>query len=73
MTNISTSQEQRYVQAKGGNCPHCGSPNLEAMHSEIWLEDRIVDPIVCLDCGKTWADVYVLTFILPYPQEEKYV
>lgn len=55
-----------YVSNKGIYCLYCGSPNLDA-----GLSERATDPaqilchVRCLDCRRSWADVYVLSSIQP--------
>jgi len=44
------------------HCPHCNSRNIEAQPFDAEMSCQ---PVVCLDCGKEWRDIYTLTDIEP--------
>jgi hypothetical protein len=49
---------QEYL--RQGGCLFCGSPNTEGgSYDYQWPE--LGQKVRCLDCGRTWTDVYVLT------------
>jgi hypothetical protein len=57
---ITEEQSDEYAKNWGGNCPFCGSSQLDGVGSleidggEIWQE------IECLDCDARWDDIYKL-------------
>jgi uncharacterized Zn finger protein len=52
-----TSEE--YAKTGGGMCPFCGGATLEGHEVEI-QEGKAWQRVDCDDCGKSWADNYVL-------------
>lgn len=44
-------------------CPHCGSANIEAGSLDTCSGGEIYQPVGCLNCKKSWQDVYTLTDI----------
>lgn len=60
---LTSDQIKKYVDSGGLNCPYCGSEDItggfvqtEAGHA--W------QPVDCVTCRKSWADVYRLENIL---------
>ena len=51
--------KQQYLEAKGVNCPFCGSSQIEGASVEI-NAGSAYQPIGCLECDKRWKDVYTL-------------
>ena len=46
------------------HCPHCGTLNIEAQSgTEINDNDAIAQRVICLDCGRSWQDIYTLTAV----------
>jgi len=42
----------------GTTCPYCGSKNTETGGSEGNYPGQLIDGGHCLDCGKTWGNLY---------------
>jgi TusA-related sulfurtransferase len=64
VSEITEQMEQEYLAVKGTKCPYCSSRNIESLDqnsdgNEIWIK------IECLDCKKTWVELYKLTGIVP--------
>lgn len=41
-------------------CPFCGSDELDANKSSITESGEVHQPVECLECSRSWTDVYVL-------------
>jgi len=67
----TSTQIGRYVNSGGSSCPHCGSAALQRDNASG--NDLRQDPEVpfvrvavqCLDCRRTWIDLYKLTNVHP--------
>jgi transposase-like protein len=59
-----TEEKTSAYLAKPNHCPYCDSRNIEA--GALAAEDNIVlvSGVKCLNCHKTWSDVYTLTRII---------
>jgi len=44
-----------------GECPKCGSNNLDYGEAEI-LDTTLRYPVICLDCGKEFAEDYNIVY-----------
>ena len=44
-----------------GECPYCGSNNLDYGTSEI-LDDTLRYPATCLDCGESFDEDYAIEY-----------
>lgn len=59
MKKLTKTQRERYVQREGCRCPYCNSDQLGG-GSYDGDAGYITQSITCLDCEKSWTDVYKL-------------
>jgi len=52
--------KQTYVKLRGGYCPFCESRNLNPS-SSVFDKGNAYQYLDCLDCGRSWIEVYNLT------------
>ena len=57
MKRVMNSKE--YVENLGSECPYCGSTQLVGGTVEVH-HARAYQPIDCVDCKRSWVDVYKL-------------
>lgn len=61
---LSERAKTEYVENGGVVCPYCGSGNLDGGFVEI-DGGGASQTVRCLDCYRSWTDLYTLTEILP--------
>ena len=59
---LTEEQKEKYIMAEGGQCPHCGSNNLEYGFYNDFAEGSEC-PVSCNDCGERWYDIYYLVLM----------
>ena len=57
---IKILSQRQYVKRSGNLCPFCHSHNIEGNGSIQSDADYVWQNITCLDCHKTWQDLYKL-------------
>lgn len=50
---------EQHVANQGASCPFCGSDDIDGNFVEVEA-DKAYQNVMCLDCSKSWTDVYVL-------------
>lgn len=59
---LTPEQKMEYLARNGTRCPYCGSDSLEGR--DIAPEGmEYAQVVACLDCDKTWRDIYTLNDI----------
>ncbi len=62
MKKLTLAQKKNYIEDTC-NCPYCGSDNLTT-ESGVELDGSVgTMGVTCLDCERSWTDVYKLTSI----------
>jgi DNA-directed RNA polymerase subunit RPC12/RpoP len=56
---LNQDQKRRYLKKKGTVCPYCGSRTLQR-GTFRYEEIDISQSVTCLDCNKSWENVYRL-------------
>jgi hypothetical protein len=59
---LSDDAVRHYIEGGGARCPFCESEQIEGGPVEIDY-GRAFQEMGCIDCDKTWNDVYALTGI----------
>lgn len=57
---IKRLSQKEYVKGDGMTCPFCHSKMIEGDGSINFEGDIVSQNIYCLDCHKTWQDLYKL-------------
>jgi len=55
--------ENEYMKSGGSHCPYCKSTSLEGQGSPQIDGAEVTQEIECLNCHKSWHDLYSLTGI----------
>ncbi len=50
---------EQYIESNSSKCPFCLSHNIEGQGLQADA-DYAWQPVLCLDCGEGWHDVYAL-------------
>ncbi len=71
--NLTAEQKANYVNNRPGNCPFCGSNEIEG-DSYNYEGESVAQRITCNSCERQWDDVYTLTDVeevesLPDPKD----
>lgn len=60
---------RRYLENKGLSCMHCDEGNVEG-HGPEFEMGQIEQKVQCTDCGRIWIDIYKLSDVAFFAEEE---
>ena len=60
MAQLTDEMKKKYIESSGIGCPFCNSHQIEG---DSFQSDgkHVWQSVECLDCDKTWDDIYTLT------------
>lgn len=64
MAKLTDKKKQKYLEAEGQICPHCGSQDFDSTGDESAEGNEYWRGMQCNTCGKYWTDVFTLTSVL---------
>jgi hypothetical protein len=59
---LTDTQVIRYLNGHSGDCPFCGSSNLDGDSLEMNI-NQVTQDVVCINCSASWTDTYQLISI----------
>ena len=60
---MDKTKKEDYIYHFGTKCLYCHSSNLDCNEIELYYIGEMKQEKRCLDCKKTWVDIYTITDI----------